>query len=362
METDKVEYEDTTNYKIYDNDENKTKYTDINAIGKERMKEQMDEINTHFSHPIYKVIFEIWKYCPSLYIIYNIFYKTLPINAHLFMLFTSYFYDNIEFMIGHINLHKQFCTYPHPDDAKKNMNPFISLAYFHHYFNPQALSIGLMSPQTLLIYLGHITINKAKNINSLHRYKITRITFLLSIIYGVHKLLQYYFDTKYTTFMACVYFSLTLKLAGVARFRLWAIKYTVLYYFTENITMCNVYIAYMAFMHLLQAVAHSWYHTLKKDRQNFGVFLYHLSTLLELTGIYNTKTHTRHHTHQKHNMKDAEHWEDMIMPPFVSDLFEKIWINLRDNKNYNTSFTIVKLSYLLSFVVVTAMCVFFKLI
>jgi hypothetical protein len=315
--------------------------------GAQLTKEYVDYMAPFISHNIHTLLLELWTYVPLTFILHSMYTRNIPLYYHAIMFGISYFYDNIMFIFGHFNLHKLFYTYPKPKDAIKHMNPFIYIAYLHHYYNP--LIFSTFPKEILTLYLGPIPSNNNR-VESFRPYRLIK-----SIIYIISSniLYKFMFPQYYSIVWAGIMTGIICKLSGLSHITLWCLQHAIIYHFTNNLAFANVFTAYIAFTFLLQGLAHHWYHTLNKRKFSYyGPFRYYLCSFLETIKIYDSEKHKIHHQHQKRNMHEAEHWEDMWIPSFMSNMFDKLWDNIYDSPHYYTYRKMYDIIYSGSFVLV----------
>jgi hypothetical protein len=291
----------------------------------------IQRINTTFSTLYYSILFNAWMYCPYIYIVYNMMFISLKLHICLFII--TYYIDNIIFMIEHMGLHYNFCLCDSVKKAYEKLHSFAFLEYIHHYNNnPEISGLKLLSKNSLLMYFGNYN-----DIQLFNNFVICTTTIITTTYYETNIFI----------------YSMFMSLMDSSRCKIWLISYTSLYYFSNNVKLCNLYTAYMLFMLLLQSVAHSWYHTHPKEKYNkFGYFLYNLGYNMEKVGIFNIKKHVLHHKHTKKTMNNVEYFTNMYMPFFIIKIFDIIWRNTYKSKYFLYYYNILIYTFVIQIIMI----------
>ena len=303
----------------------------------------------------YKILIFLWTFLPIGYILYSAAVLNKSLYIHILLLTITYFFDNLGFMVGHMNVHKNFMNagidYVF---AEKNFNQFTYIAYLHHYYNPFILS--MVPKEFLLIYLGSTASNKK---NNLFTNKIKSKLFIFFVLYFIiicSAGAQIFSNNiQVPTWAWCFINILNIivtNVSGLGRISMWYTFTFIFYAFTRNLQISFLFLSYIAFSTFLQAVSHSWYHTPnKKKYAYFGIFTYYLGCMLESIGIFDVYKHHMHHKHMIQNMETVEKFENMSMPNFVVELFDNIWDSIHDKKYFNLYYNLLNVIYIILYVV-----------
>jgi len=313
---------------------------------KEIVDKYVKENIIYYNSNIHSIILSLYIYTPFLYIIYNFLYQNSSFLTNIIFFSITYFFDNLGFMIGHMNVHKNFMIYIHKDNisGEKILNQFTYIAYLHHYYNPYILS--MMPRNFLLIYLGPTVSNVNKSLFIQNKYYVISM-FLYGFICNVFMIYNNFYITIISIFNI-IYFD---KI-GLSRISFWYMIWLYYYSITDHFNNSLLFLSYVIINNLLQSLSHNWYHTYNKDKyEYYGFFLFYLSNLMEFIGIFDNKEHHNHHKHQIDDMNNVETFNNMYMPRFIIKLYDKIWKNIyeKDMKTFTKIIQILSIIYLVSY-------------